>query len=50
MLLVRLLLLDAAPRSCFRRKVDANVDKDHDAAGYIEGAERRIEDVADVGA
>lgn len=47
MLLVRF-LLDAAAGTRFRRKVYPDVDKHHYAAGYVERAERRVQNVADV--
>lgn len=41
-------LPDAAARPRLRREVDADVDEDHDAGGDVEGAERRVQDVADL--
>jgi hypothetical protein len=43
---VELLYDPAGPLS--RGEVDLDVDEDHDAAGDVEGPERRVQDVADV--
>ena len=40
--------LDYPSGSFAGREVDLDVDEDHDAAGDVEGAERRVHDVADV--